>query len=511
MRDRRTLLKLAAAGAATVWLPRSAWSQPVMSADPFTLGVASGSPEERSVVLWTRLGNSEEQGQRVATVRWELAHDEGFRQVVRQGQALALPQLGHSVHVEVPGLEPDRWYHYRFTAGDWMSAVGRTRTLPAADAVVQKLRIAYASCQRWEHGWYSAWRHLREEQPDFVVFLGDYIYEYPTAVRAVREPGGGWVLTLAGYRQRHALYRSDANLRSMHAACPWLVTWDDHELQNDYAADFPGNAGPQVDHAARRAAAYQAYYEHMPLRASAFEQAMGRLRVNSHLRFGRLAQLTLLDTRQFRDPQACTRGGRPGSDSIDPDRCAGLGDPQRTLLGAAQEQWLAARLAAASGGWNVIGQSTLFGLRDQRPGPGQLLWNDRWDGYPAARARLVQSLQKHEVRNFVMLGGDVHQNWVGHVKADYSKPDSASVGVEFCGTSITSRPSAGDKVARDLAENPHFVFADAERRGYGVADFTPGRLTVRLRTTDDVEKRDSGISTLATFTVAAGQPELEKA
>ena len=167
--------------------------------------------------------------------------------------------------MEVRGLEPDRWYFYRFAAGDAASATGRTRTFPAPDAMVARLRLAYASCQRWEHGYYSAYRHMRAEELDLVLFLGDYIYEYPNAGQAVRKPSGNWVLTLDDYRQRYALHKSDADLQAMHAACPWLVTWDDHEVQNDYAGVSPGYSGPPVvDFAARRAAAYQAFYEHMP-------------------------------------------------------------------------------------------------------------------------------------------------------------------------------------------------------------------------------------------------------
>jgi alkaline phosphatase D len=508
--NRRDIVRLAAASATTLWLPRSAWSRTRTREDPFTLGVASGSPEERSVVLWTRLANGGDLGDRAVTVRWEIAHDAAFRQVVRHGQATAAPELAHAVHVEADGLEPDRWYHYRFMAGDAVSDIGRTRTLPAAGARVQRLRVGYASCQRWEHGYYAAWRHLRQEQPDLVVFLGDYIYEYPTSLRAVRIPDGFWAVGLDGYRERHALYKSDPDLRAMHAACPWLPTWDDHEVQNDYAGAHPGNAGPSVDHAARRAAAYQAYYEHMPLRASAFARASGRLRMHSRIRFGRLVDITLLDTRQHRDAQVCTRGGRSGASAVDPATCAALNDPGRTLLGAAQERWLDEQLAASGEGWNVIGQSTLFGLRDRRAGGALEVWNDGWDGYAPARMRLLQPLQKHRVANLVMLGGDIHQNWVGHVKADYADPASPNVGVEFCGTSITSRPSNARQAPALLAENRHFIFADAERRGYGVADFTPSKLTVRLRGLEDVERRDSDAATLATFAVAAGQPHLER-
>lgn len=528
--DRRRLLQLAAAGATTLWLPRGAWGQPPrFAADPFALGVASGSPSHDGVVLWTRLappgGLPAEWGTGPVTVQWEVAHDEQFSRIAQRGQAQALAELAHSVHVEVQGLAPDRWYFYRFMAGGAVSPTGRTRTFPAPDAQVNRLRIAYASCQRWEHGYFSAYRHMREENLDAVLFLGDYIYEYPNAANAVRLPTGGWVTTLDDYRARYALHKSDADLRAMHAACPWLLTWDDHEVQNDYAGLQAGDSGPQLPggaagFAARRAAAYQAYYEHMPLRASVLTQAVAGLanpsggaemRLYTRQRFGRLASFHLLDARQYKDPQACTPGGKTGSGVINPDDCAAWDDPRRTLLGSAQERWLDEGLAQGGDGWTILGQQSLFGQRDLRPGSGRRLWNDGWDGYSAARGRLAQALQRHRPANPVLLGGDVHENWVGHVKADYNRPDSATLGVEFCGTSITSRSGGNGKLAERLAENPHFVFADAVRKGYGVAQFTPGRLEVALRVVDDVTRQDTRIDTLARFAVQAGRPLVEAA
>ena len=518
--DRRRLLRMAAAGAAATWLPRSAWSQPRFSGNPFTLGVASGSPAHDSVVLWTRLvapGLFQTLGQDPITVRWEVAHDEKFSRVAQRGQAQAQAELAHSVHIEATGLEPDRWYFYRFMAGGEVSATGRTRTFPAPGAVMQKLRLAYASCQRWEHGYFSAYRHMRDEDLDAVLFLGDYIYEYPAATRPARLHTGGWATSLDGYRERHALHRSDADLRAMHAACPWIVTWDDHEVQNDYAGMSAGTSGPEVaSFAARRAAAYQAFYEHMPVRASALTAAVSglaggaELRLYSQQRIGQLANLVLLDNRQYRDKQACQVEGKRGSRLVDPATCAAWNDPARTLLGVAQERWLDGALAGAQEGWTIVAQQTLFGRRDAKPGPGQLLWNDGWDGYGAARGRFTDALQRQRVANPVLLGGDVHENWVGHLKADYGRDDSAALGVEFCGTSITSRSGGNANVAGLLAENPHFVFADAERKGYGVAEFTPRQLTTTLRVVDDVTRKDSGISTLARFAVQAGRPKVEQ-
>jgi alkaline phosphatase D len=538
--SRRHLLGLAAASATTLWLPRSAWSQPRFGSNPFTLGVASGSPTHDSVVLWTRLhlqglfGSS--LGRDALTVRWEVAHDDQFARIAHSGQSMASPELAHSVHVEVAGLEPDRWYFYRFMAGDVISPVGRTRTFPAPNAVAARLRLAYASCQRWEHGYYSAYRHMRDENLDAVLFLGDYIYEYPGAVNAVRlpnmTPSLGFVITLDDYRARYALHKADADLQAMHAVCPWLMTWDDHEVQNDYAGLQPGNSSAAdvfsnpVDFARRRAAAYQAYYEHMPIRAANLSQAIAGLlnhtsgadlRIYNRVDFGNLATLYLLDTRQYKDPLVCTKGGNPGSSQVNPASCPAWHDPKRTMLGGQQEAWLSAELsqsARSAPRWNVVGQSTLFGQRDNKPGPGQVFFNDGWDGYSAARTRLTDALQKHAVPNAVFLGGDVHENWVGHIKADYAQTASAqagaSIGVEFCGTSITSRSGGNAKIPERLTENPHFVFADAERKGYGVVEFTPRQLSATLRVVDDVTRKDTRMETLASFAVQAGRSVIER-
>lgn len=526
--SRRRLLQLVGASAATLWLPRSAWSQSRLIGNPFTLGVASGSPTFDSVVLWTRLhvpgllGSS--LGHDPVTVRWEMAHDDKFTRIVQSGQAIAAPELAHSVHAEVAGLEADRWYFYRFMAGDAISPVGHTRTFPKPDAVVARLRLGYASCQKWEDGYFTAWRHMREENLDAVMFLGDYIYEYPGKSSKIRTPSGGWVLTLDDYRQRYALYKEDADLQAMHAACPWLMTWDDHEVQNDYAGLQAGDSGFldssfPANFLARRAAAYQAYYEHMPIRASALTQAVAGLlngaemRIYTRLQYGRLASLYLLDARQYKDPQVCTKGGALGSSTVNPAQCAEWNDPKRSLLGQQQERWLSdefSKTRSRDTGWNVVGQQTLMGQRDFMPGPGQTLWNDGWDGYTAARTRFTDSLRKHDVPNPVLLGGDVHENWVGHVKADYTKASSASVGVEFCGTSITSRSGGNARTAERLAENPHFVFADAQRKGYGVVEFTPQQLTTTLRAVDDVTSRETKIETLAVFAVQSGRPLIER-
>lgn len=454
------------------------------------------------------------------SVRWEVADDDKFSRVAQFGQALAVPALAYSVHAEVQGLAPDRWYFYRFMVGDAVSAVGRTRTFPAPHAAVAKLRLAYASCQHWEHGYFSAYRHMAQENLDLVMFLGDYIYEYPRSSRGVRMLPGSWVITLDDYRQRYAAHKQDTDLQAMHAACPWLVTWDDHEVQNDYAGLTLGENGPEVpDFAARRSAAYQAFYEHMPVRASVLTRAAqglasgAEMRIYSRVQYGKLASLTLLDARQYKSPQVCTRDGKRGSSMVNPANCPTWNDPARSMLGADQERWLDAAWGSLEGksvSWNIVGQQSLIGQRDWKVGPEQSFWNDGWDGYSAARTRLTDAARKNSVANLVVLGGDVHENWVGQVKADYSQASSAAVGVEFCGTSITSRSGGNAKLAETMAENPHFIFADAERKGYGVVEISPRQLKTTLRVVSDVTRQDASIDTLAQFSVASGRSVVER-
>ena len=520
--NKRQLLQWLAAGAATLQVPRSAWAQTKLLDAPFGLGVASGSPSHDSVVLWTRLMQPALQPSNSpgVSVRWEVADDDKFRHIAQSGQALAIPGLAYSVHVEVHGLMPDRWYFYRFMVGDAVSALGKTRTFPAPDASVAGLRLAYASCQRWEHGYYSAYRHMAQENLDLVMFLGDYIYEYPHAANAVRTPPGGWVLSLDDYRQRYATHKQDADLQAMHAACPWLVTWDDHEVQNDYAGLTAGENGPEVaDFPARRSAAYQAFYEHMPVPAAVLTRAVAgiasgaEMRIYNRSQYGQLATLTMLDARQYKTPQVCTRGDKLGSSLVNPATCAGWNDAKRTMLGFEQERWLDAAWGSTRGksvAWNILGQQSLIGRRDWKAGPGQSLWNDGWDGYSAARSRLTDSARKHCLANLVVLGGDVHENWVGQIKADYSQPSSAAVGVEFCGTSVTSRSGGNGKVPEVLAENPHFIFADAQRKGYGVVAISPNKMTTTLRVVSDVTLKDASIQTLAEFSVASGRSVVER-
>jgi alkaline phosphatase D len=483
------------------------------AAYPFALGVASGSPQSDSVVLWTRLSVDplaiDGLGPFSWPVRWMLADDEAFSRIVRQGHVMARPDEAHSIHVQVQGLQPDRGYWYRFIVGEGTqtatSPVGRTRTAPAAGAAAGSLRFAFASCQQFEQGWYSAYRHMLRDSPSLVIFLGDYIYESSWGVRRVRQHGRGEPYTLPEYRARHALYRSDADLQRMHAAAPWLVTWDDHEVDNDYA-----NAQSQDlarNFLERRAAAYQAYWEHMPLPPSAKPQGSA-MQLYGDWSFGSLACFYMLDDRQYRDVQACPRPGRGGSNTV--SACESLTDPRRTLLGWQQEQWLEQAFNRSAARWNIVAQQTLFSRADAGDASGERYWTDGWDGYPAARRRLTDAMMRSQLRNPVIIGGDVHANWVCDVKADFWRPDSLVVATEFCGTSITSQGRAQAALDAQMARNPHVRFADATRRGYVLVELNAQRWQTELRVLDDVTDPGSAIRTQARFIVEAGRAGASK-
>jgi alkaline phosphatase D len=519
--DRRAFLQYAAHAAAATGLPRWAWSNPLpLQSNPFGLGVASGDPTPDGAVLWTRLMLADPALMQVdRTVRWEVAHDAGFAQIVQKGEATALQALGHSVHVELHGLQPARWYHYRFMLGDAVSTVGRTRTAPAAGELPDALRIAFASCQRWEHGHYAAWRHLVADHPDLVLFLGDYIYEYATprnTTDLARTHSLRHATTLGDFRDRYALHKSDPALQAAHAACPWAVTWDDHEVQNDYAAQrgLEGR-GERTPFLEIRGAAWQAFYENMPLRAASLYRPASdtpqwdALQVYRRLRWGRLAHIHLLDSRQYRSWQACRTPRSASAGAVRAADCADLDSPARTLLGAAQEQWLNEGLAADSRTkhatrWSVLAQQTLFSPRHY---PSGVTSTDGWDGYPAARARLLRAVAQHAPSNTVLLGGDIHQNYVCRVHADAERAESPAVASEFCGTSISSRSgTTQDQVDAIARRNPQVLLARCDQRGYGLADITPKRWTTTLRVLDDPLRADSAASTLARFVVEDGRP-----
>ena len=503
MTSRRDFLAGALAlGAVPVWPARA---QARFASYPFALGVASGYPSPTSVVLWTRLtGALAPAG---VSVRWEVAADEAMKRIVRSGSARAEPAWAHSVHVEVRGLQPERWYWYRFRAGDAGSAVGRTRTAPSAGASPARLRLAFGSCQQYEQGYYGAWQHVVRDAPDLIAFLGDYIYESSWGKDHVRSHGAPEPYTLQEYRARYALYRSDADLQAAHAACPWIVTWDDHELDNDYAADRAQDAAPRERFLLRRAAAYRAFYEHMPL-PPRMRPSGPDMSLYTQLGWGRLARFFVLDGRQHRSWHACPRPERrAGSNLVDAALCERLRSPGRSMLGRAQEQWLDEALGDSRAGWNILAQQTRMARLDQAPGPEQHVWTDGWDGYPAARRRLLQSLLEQEVPNPVVIGGDVHAFNVSQLKLDFDDPASPTVASEFVGTSITSAGWPQERFDRYRADNPHLVFANSRYRGYTRVEATKGRLQIDLRAMESVRQPDAPCRTLASFIVEDGRPD----
>ncbi|HSW22722.1 MAG TPA: alkaline phosphatase D family protein, partial [Burkholderiaceae bacterium] len=378
----------------------------------FALGVASGQPRERSIVLWTRVTGPDLPS--AVAVRWELARDEGFTDIAARGSEAALAVDAHSVHAEPSGLEPGRAYWYRFEALGQRSASGRTRTAPAANAAAG-LRFALASCQRFDHGHYAAWRHVAGSDLDFVLFVGDYIYESMSRPEAVRHHDGGPVRTLEQYRARYAQYKSDPSLQAAHAAMPWLLVWDDHEVENDYAG-LQGQ-GLQADFGEQRAAAYRAYWEHMPF-PKALRPRGADMRIYRRTDWGSLICIHALDDRQYRDAQACAKSGRGGSNTVPLHDCPELLDPKRTLLGAAQERWLAESWDPRRR-WNLLAQQTLM-ARFSRSEPAQpAYWTDGWDGYAPARKRLLQTVVDRRVPGVVVLGGDVHAHYVADLKVDF--------------------------------------------------------------------------------------------
>jgi alkaline phosphatase D len=497
MFDRRRFLKALGAVGVSATIPG-------VTQYPFTLGVASGYPTPTSVVLWTRMTG--DLAPLAIPLRWEVFGDESLCKTVAAGETIADPAWAHSARIEVQGLESERWYWYRFSAGDAQSPVGRTRTAPAAGAPAPRLRFAFASCQQYEQGYFGAYRHIVADAPDLVAFLGDYIYESSWGREHVRSHASPEPYTLDQYRARHALYRSDPDLQAAHAACPWIVTWDDHEVDNDYADDRPEDGMERADFLERRAAAYRAYFEHMPL-PPRMRPAGPLMRIHTHLDWGALARFYVLDTRQYRSWHACPRQGRRGgSNTIDIEQCGRLTAPGRSMLGRAQERWLEHALGESRAAWNVIAQQTAMAQFDQKPGPGRRAWTDGWDGYPAARQRLLDSFLNGKTSNPVVLGGDVHSFNASQLKLDFDDPASPVMASEFVTTSITSQAWAQERLNQYLPDNPHLLLADSRFRGYARVDVSAQRLQVDLRAMESVQRRDAGCSTLASFVVEDGKP-----
>lgn len=487
-------------------------AQPRFSGNPYSLGVASGDPLPDSVVLWTRLAPRPLEpfggvdSRKKIPVRWEVAADEGFRKVLQRGSDFAYPEYVHAVHVNVQGLQPGREYYYRFKAGPEISPVGRTKTAPALGAGVGEYAFAFASCQNYPSGFYNAYQHMAQEDLDAVIFLGDYIYEGGGQGSLGREHEPKRELySLGEYRVRTAQYKTDPNLQRVHALFPWMTTWDDHEVDNnwadEYSQDYPEES--REEFLVRRANAFRSYWEHMPLRPMRMPKGPD-LPLYRRFTFGDLVQFNILDTRQYRSDQVAGPGRQPPS--------AESRDPSRTITGAEQERWLLDGLGRSRATWNVLAQEVFFSQRDFDPGPGVLYNMDAWDGYVASRDRILDGITARGVRNPVVITGDVHQNYAAEIKENFDDPDSATIGTEFVGTSITSFGNGSDTSPAGLAqleENPHLKYYNRQR-GYVLCTLTPGQWRTDYKVLEYVTRRGSPIRTDATFVVEDGQPGLQE-
>jgi alkaline phosphatase D len=483
--------------------------RPRYADDPFSLGVASGDPTPNSAIIWTRLAPRPLEpeggmtGLRVG-VNWQVADDEQFTKVVKNGRSTAAPELGYSLHVDVTGLEPNRWYFYRFSSADATSPIGRLRTTPPAGAITP-LRFGVVSCNHWEQGYFTAYGHLAKEEVDLVTHLGDYIYEYGPATLAPNRPrqhASTEIRTLDHYRARYAQYKSDPLFQAAHARCPWEVVWDDHEVDNNYASLYGENEMESEDQMrARRAAAYQAWWEHQPVRVPRVK-SWADLKISRSLEWGATARFWMIDTRQYRSDQAC-------DDGVDAVPCGDWDNPSRQFMGAADEKWLAQGLAATKQGWQIIGNQTIAASIDSGAGPDRRLSMDSWSGYPAAQKRFIDMMGKHAANRSVVLTGDNHANWVNEIRND----KGAQVATEFVGTSISSGGDGGERSGfftdAIAAENP-FVKWNNNRRGYLVCDLNADTWRTEYRTVEYVSKPDAPVTTPTKWQLTRGKAGIEK-
>lgn len=500
--NRRTVLKGAVGLTALPLLGCSPQIRTPIPPDPFTLGVASGEPAADGMVLWTRLAPDPlaDDGlggmpSRAVDVEWEVADDEAFTRIAQRGVVTATPEAAHSVHVELSGLNPGAEYFYRFRAGDDISPAGRTRTAPGATSMAP-MTMCFASCSHFEQGWFTAYRHLAQEDPDLILHLGDYQYEYGPRDGGVRAHLGPETVTLANYRQRYAQYKIDPDLQAAHAAAPWLVVFDDHELDNNWADEIPEKSEPDLRR--RRAAALQAYYENMPLRSSALPRGID-MQLFRRVGWGQLATFHMLDTRQYRTDQPC-------DDKFRAD-CAGRFDPSATLTGADQEQWLLNGFRESRTQWDLLGQQVFFAGVELVEGPATGINPDAWDGYVANRDRIVAGLVDSPVRNAVVLTGDVHSHWAAEISR---RPGGPSIATELVTTSISSGGDGSDgrpDTDAILPENPHVKYF-SNRRGYVRTRITPEQVTADFRIVPYVTRPGAPVQTGTSFVIPDGVPQL---
>ena len=473
-----------------------------LTTDPFALGVASGDPLPDSIVLWTRLApdplaadGSGGMAGGTASVAWDLARDDTFADLVAGGTAPSDPAFGHSVHIDVRGLDPATDYFYRFRIGDFTSTVGRTRTLPAADASPERVRLGIANCQHFEAGFYAAYRHLAEDDVDLVVHLGDYIYELP----ATGGPDGNRSSrpalppkSLEEFRLRYASYKTDPDLQAAHAAAPFTLMWDDHEVSDNYMGDTVPSGAGAAEVRDLRAAAYQAWWENLPVRLDRPDGS--DLVVYHDVTFGDLARLYLLDERQYADEPPC-RGETVPYDYGD---CDAVGD-DRTRLGADQEAWLDETARQGGVTWNLLGTPVALAGIDAGSGDEAKYFLDLWDGYPVARQRVIDLLA--EVDNPVVISGDYHQGMVLDVNEAPFDTDSPLVATEFMAPPISSV-----LFSDDVSERTPQLRQQLDGHGYLLVEVTPEAVTAEFRMLDDVTDPDSAVQTESTWRVDAGDP-----
>ena len=508
--SRRTLVLggLATAGAGV--LPAAAQTSVITATAavpyPFQLGIASGEPDANSVVLWTRLAPSpldaDGQGGMATTdvpVDWQVSTTDTFSTLVASGTVTASYAAAHSVHVIAGGLNPDSDYFYRFRAQGIISPVGRTRTAPAIGTNGRDLLMSFTSCSHYEEGYYTVYRRMAEDNPGLILHVGDYIYEYGgTSGRPRLYAGTTECVTLADYRRRYAQHKTDPDLQAAHAAAPWIVVPDDHEVENNYAGMVRADSTPSLTTAqwtARRTAAYQAYYENMPLRPAQANNG-NSIPLYRRLRWGSLAVFHMLDTRQYRDDQACGDGWKICSD-------ADLAT--RSLPGNAQETWLLDGFNQHLATWDIIGQQVFFARRFNSTGASM----DSWDGYRASRARIQQGWVDRGTRNPVVLTGDVHRAWASDLKADYNNANSATIGSELVSSSVTSGGDGdGSTTIPDVGTNPWLKFYN-NRRGYVRTTITPTQMQADFRAVAKVSEHGAAATTVQSFVIEDGRPGLQ--
>ncbi len=487
---------------------------PALASDPFVLGVASGDPLDDSVILWTRLLPAEPLPDDDIEVEWQVATDADMSDIVATGSGTAVAALAHSVHVEVEGLAPDTEYYYRFRLGDFETSPAHTRTFAAAGTTPERFRFAFSSCQHWEQGYYAAYRDLVEQGDiDAFVFLGDYIYEYASAGpvdERGRTTGQDFECeTVDQYRQRYALYKSDPLLQGAHALVPWIITWDDHEVDNDYAGDSSETDTEREPFLARRAAAYQAWYEHTPVR---LEPPSGPdFEIYRSFAHGDLLRFHVLDTRQYRADQ---QRGEPLveslGDAVQYRDDALASSPEQTMLGDTQREWLLDGVASSTAIWDVLAQQVfMFGGNAVVGADPPAVVVDTWDGYAGERQAVLEAAGD-AADNLVVLTGDFHSAVVADLRADPFDHSLPIIGTEFMASSISSSFFDDDEVVAGLVSaaliaNPQMKWFDA-KRGYTVCEVTPDRWLATYRTVADEFDEASPVAAATEWEVVAGTP-----